>query len=110
MAVAAYFKIRNFRATLNTYKGQADVGSRIEVKWTKYENGCLIINSTDRAQDVAILVTGHSPCYRLAGWIPIAMARNPRYLNVRQGNFWITQDDLFPIENLRASVHGDALN
>ena len=110
MAVAQYFGIRNFRATLNTYKGQADVGSRIEVKWTKYENGYAIINSTDRAQDVVILVTGHSPCYRLAGWIPVAMARTSRYLNARQGNFWVTQDDLFPIENLRASVHGDALS
>ncbi len=110
MAVAQYFGIRNFRATLNTYKGQADVGSRIEVKWTKYENGCAIINSTDRAQDVVILVTGHSPCYRLAGWIPVAMARTSRYLNARQGNYWVTQDDLFPIENLKASVHGDALN
>ena len=28
----------------------------------------------------------------------------------KQGNFWVTQDDLFPIENLRASVHGDALS
>jgi hypothetical protein len=110
MAVAQYFGIRNFRATLNTYKGQADVGSRIEVKWTKYENGCAIINSTDRAQDVVILVTGHSPCYRLAGLITVAMARTSLYLNARQGNFWVTQDDLFPIENLRASVHGDALS
>ena len=109
MAVAQYFGIRNFRATLNTYKGQADVGSRIEVKWTKYENGSLIVNATDRAQDVAILVTGHNP-YRLAGWIPIAMARQPRHLNAKQGNFWVTQDDLFPIENLRDSVHGDALS
>ena len=109
MAVAQYFGIRNFRATLNTYKGQADVGSRIEVKWTKYENGSLIVNATDRAQDVAILVTGHNP-YRLAGWIPIAMARQPRHLNAKQGNFWVTQDDLFPIQNLRDSVHGDALS
>lgn len=60
IAVAQYFGLKDFKPTLNTFKGEADVGSRLEVKWTKYDNGSLIINKTDRDNDVAVLVTGRS--------------------------------------------------
>jgi ubiquinone/menaquinone biosynthesis methyltransferase len=63
-AATLAFGLRNFAPTLNTFKNEADVDlphARLEVKYTKYTNGSLIINKTDRDQDVAVLVTGKSP-------------------------------------------------
>jgi len=109
IAVAQYFGLRNFMPTLNTFKNQADVGARLEVKWTKYDNGSLIINKTDRDQDVAVLVCGRSPVYLIAGWIPVKMARVPRFHHRLQDNYWITQRDLFPITDLRSSSYGSGI-
>lgn len=106
IAVAQYFGIKGFKPTLNTFKTEADVSKRLEVKWTKHENGHLIINSTDRDDDVAILVTGHSPVYRLIGWIPIRMARNELFKHETQGNYWVPQGKLYPPELLRDRVNG----
>lgn len=110
IAVAQFFGLKDFKPTLNTFKTVADVGGRLEVKWTKYDNGSLIINKTDRDEDVAILVTGRSPVYHLAGWIPIRMARQPKFHHRLQDNYWVTQRDLFPITDLRSSSHGSAID
>jgi len=72
-------------------KIKADVGSHFEVRWTKYVAGQLIIHEYDRPTDVAILVTGESPHYFIAGWIPVAMAQKPRYRHSKQPNWWVTQ-------------------
>lgn len=112
MAVAQYFGLRNFKPTINTFKNESDVdlpNARLEVKWTKYDNGSLIINKTDRQQDVAVLVTGRSPVYNIAGWIPVAMARQHQFHHRLQDNYWVTQRDLFPITDLRSSSHGTSI-
>jgi hypothetical protein len=112
MAVAQYFGLRDFKPTLNTFKNESDVdlpNARLEVKYTRYTNGSLIINKTDRDQDVAVLVTGKSPCYELQGWIPVKMARQPQFYHRGQGNYWISQRDLFPITDLRSSSHGSGI-
>jgi len=87
-------------------KTKADVGSHFEVRWTKYLAGQLIIHEYDRTDDVAILVTGESPHFFIAGWIPIAMAKRPKYRHTKQPNWWVTQINLQPIENLRRSNYG----
>ena len=87
-------------------KTKADVGSHFEVRGTKYLAGQLIIHEYDRTDDVAILVTGESPHYFIAGWIPIAMAKRPKYRHSKQPNWWVTQINLQPIENLRRSNYG----
>ena len=87
-------------------KIKADVGLDLEVKWTKYEGGQLVIHEYDRPTDVAILVTGKSPSYFIAGWIPIAVAQKPRYRSSSQPNWWVTQINLQPIENLRRTTYG----
>jgi hypothetical protein len=110
MAVAQFFGLRNFKPTLNTFKNEADVGARLEVKWTKYDNGSLIINKTDRQQDVAVLVTGRSPVYQLSGWIPVSMARQAIFHHRLQDNYWVTQRDLFPITDLRRSSYGNSID
>jgi len=106
--VARYLGYMNFDPRASQFKRTADVGSFIEVKWTRYENGQLIINESDRSTDVAILVTGTSPSYRLAGWIPVAMAKRPKYKNSKQPTWWVDQKNLQPIENLKGSNYGQA--
>ena len=104
--VARYLEIPVFNPALSEFKKTADVGSNFEVKWTKYHTGQLIIYENDRDTDVAILVTGTSPNYCLAGWIPVAMAKKPRYKHTKQPTWWVTQINLQPIENLRKSNYG----
>jgi hypothetical protein len=87
-------------------KSKADVGSHFEVRWTKYDNGQLIVHEYDRPGDVAILVTGKSPSFIIVGWIPIAIAQKPRYRSSTQPNWWVTQINLQPIETLRRSSYG----
>ena len=106
IAVAMYFNVRNFVPTVNTFKNEADIGSKIEVKWTKYDNGHLILQDSDRLGDVAVLVTGRSPVYFIAGWMPIAWAKRPKYLNPLDNNYWVNQADLLPIKDLRKSIYG----
>ena len=107
IAVAEYFGIKNFQPTNNTYKREADVGAQIEVKWTKYTDGSLIIGRTDRMSDVGVLVVGRSPVYYICGWIPVVMARKMKYYK-NDGSHWVSQRDLFPIKDLRRSVYGSS--
>jgi hypothetical protein len=107
IAVAQYFGISGFQPTVNTFKNEADIGAKIEVKWTKYLNGHLIVTNNDREHDIAVLVTGRSPVYIIAGWIPITMAKKPRYRN-QDGSYWIDRPNLFPIEDLKRSIYGDS--
>lgn len=88
-------------------KKKADVGDKFEVKWTKYMSGQLIVHEYDRVSDVAILVTGQSPHYFIAGWIPVSVAQKPRYRHSHQPSWWVGQLNLQPIETLKRSIHGN---
>lgn len=105
--VAKYFDLP-FDPYEQKRKVKADVGNGIEVRWTKYVTGQLIVHEYDRATDIAVLVTGQSPHYFIAGWIPIAMAQRPKYRHSKQPNWWVTQINLQPIENLRKSNYGQS--
>jgi hypothetical protein len=107
IAVAQYFGIKGFKPTLNTFKNEADVMARLEVKHTKHNAGHLIINSTDRDDDVAMLVTGQSPVYQLVGWIPIKIARSELFRHESQDNYWVPQGKLYAPEILRSRVNGN---
>lgn len=108
MVVAKYFGLTSFDPADSQFKKTADVGSRIEVKWTKYDAGALIIGDSDRNTDIAVLVTGTSPTYSIKGWIPVVVAKNQRWRRRDQPTFWVEQYNLHPIENLRRSSHGEA--
>lgn len=61
---------------LNQYWGagvtqgdQADVGSNIEVRWTRHENGKLMIRPKDKDDRPYILVRGIAPDFEIVGWI-----------------------------------------
>jgi hypothetical protein len=110
IAVAQYMDIKNFIPTVDTFTEAADVtigNLGFEVKWTRYINGHLIIHRDyNRLQDVAILVVGKSPVYQLAGWMPVLWAKKPKYYNAADGNFWVSQRELFEMSTLRKSVYG----
>jgi hypothetical protein len=103
--VAKYLGV-DYDPFVSKHKQFADVGSQIEVRWTKYVAGQLIVHEYDRPNDIAVLVTGQAPHLFIAGWIPIAMAQRPKYRHSKQPNWWVTQINLQPIENLRRSNYG----
>jgi len=90
----------NFDPYLAKGKRIADVGRHIEVKWTKYPYGHLIIQEIDRVDDIAVLVLGKSPNYIVRGCMPIAWARHKNYRHKEQANWWIPQGDLLPIADI----------
>jgi hypothetical protein len=87
---------------------EADVGANIEVKWTKHANGHLILQNRGegRPNDVAILVTGWSPVYVLLGWMPVHMAKQPKYKHPYQNNYWVPRSNLFEMQYLKRSNYG----
>ena len=85
-------------------KSKADVGEHIEVKWSANSTSNLWIQESDRDdRDIAVLVTGHSPKLHINGWIPVAIAKKPRYKNTSQNNWTVPQTNLQPIETLKWS-------
>jgi hypothetical protein len=112
IAVAEYFGVRGFMPSINTFKAEADVETleaRIEVKHTRWANGHLILQESQRSRpnDVCILVRGKSPVYELVGWTVAHMAMAPKYKHTQQGNYWVSQANLFEMKYLRSSNYGD---
>ena len=82
-------------------KSQADVGKHIEVKWSANPNSNLWIQESDREdRDIAVLVVGNTPKMHIVGWMPVAVAKRPRYKNTSQNNWTVPQVNLQPIETL----------
>lgn len=106
LCVARYFGL-DFDIDKSKGKRKADVGKGIEVRWTAYNGGNLIIYPNDRDADVAVLVVGKSPEYFIAGWLPVSFAKVKRYKNPRQDSWWVDQQNLNPIENLVRSEYAD---
>ena len=104
LMVARYFGL-DYDISDNKGKIRADVGRGIEVRWTSYVGGNLIVYPYDRDADVAVLVVGKSPEYFIAGWLPVSFAKRKRYKNPRQESWWVDQASLNPIENLVRSEY-----
>lgn len=108
--VAKYYQLEFDPLESNEhFKKRADVGNAIEVKWTKWHDGQLIIYEADRNSDIAVLVVGTSPNYQIKGWIPVAAAKKDRYKHAKQPTWWVTQANLQPIETLKASNYANAI-
>ena len=109
IAVARYAALENFTPTVNTFKTEPDVmwnGVGIEVKRTPHRNGHLIITNDDRDTDMAVLVVGESPTYYLAGWIPVGVAKRPRFES-SSGGWGVSQINLQPMEILKRNCHAN---
>lgn len=107
VAVAKYFR-KHIDLEASNYKNLADVGNNIEVKWTKWQDGSLILSELDRKEDIAILVTGSMPKYYVCGWIPVAVARRPSHQR-SDGSWWIGQADLHPMANFSRSIYANQI-
>ena len=103
MVVARYFGL-DYDINVSKGKREADVGKGLEVKWTSYKDGHLLLSDRDRDSDIAVLVTGKSPVYYLAGWIPIKAAKRPTRKR-SDGAYWINQSDLNPMADLAKSMY-----
>ena len=108
MAVAKFLGINDFEPTINTFKTSADVASKVEVKWTKWQDGHMVIHPSDRNTDIAILVVGKSPEYYLVGWIPVAHAKVSQYWVTSEQNWWVGQRNLRPMESFIGSIYANA--
>ena len=104
MIVARYFGL-DYDINVSNGKRGADVGQGIEVRWTSYVGGNLIVYPNDRESDIAVLVVGKSPIYHIVGWLPVAFARRKRFKNPRQDSWWVDQANLNPIETLIRSEY-----
>lgn len=109
LVVARYFNLP-IDLYESKYKIKADVGNLLEIKWTHWHDGQLIIHEYDRNEDIAVLVTGQYPYYYIKGWIPVAMAKKDKYRHHSQPNWWITQRNLMPIDTLIRSSYGSAVS
>lgn len=107
MIVARYFGL-DYDINDSKGKRRADVGQGLEVRWTSYVGGNLIVYPNDRENDIAVLVVGKSPVYHIAGWLPVAFARRKRFKNPRQDSWWVDQANLNPIETLVRSEYATA--
>jgi hypothetical protein len=68
-------------------KSKADVGDHIEVKWSANPDSNLWIQESDRHdRDIAVLVVGNTPKMHIVGWMPVVVAKKPRYRNASQNN------------------------
>jgi hypothetical protein len=104
MVVARYFNL-DYDVNVSNGKRNADVGKGIEVKWTSYINGSLIVYPNDRIDDVAVLVVGRSPEYYIVGWLPVKQAMQKQFKNSQQESWWVNQDSLNPIGDLVRSSY-----
>ena len=90
-------------------KSKADVGNHIEVKWSANPHSNLWIQESDRHdRDIAVLVTGKTT-KTIVGWMPVAIAKKPRYRNASQNNWSVPQINLQPIETLIRSNYAHSV-
>lgn len=108
ISVAKFLGLSDWKPTINTFKSKADVASNIEVKWTKWQEGHMVIHPSDRNTDIAILVVGKSPEYYLVGWIPVAQAKVSQFWVSSEQNWWVGQRHLRPMETFVGSIYASA--
>jgi len=106
--VARYFGL-DYSIEESCFKRKADVGAGLEVRWTHYETGQLIVRGNDRENDIAVLVVGRSPNFTIAGWMPVKAARVPRYKNGVENSWFVPQTSLAPIHLLQGSQYASAI-
>lgn len=81
-----------------------DVGDGVQVRWTKRENGCLLLHPTDPDAHVYVLVTGEMPVFEVPGWIRGAHGKDERFWREMTGRpaFFVPQEALRAFEPRQA--------
>jgi hypothetical protein len=62
-------------------QGGVDIEPNIDVKYTKHEQGRLLVRPDAKDDVKFVLVRGGMPNYELIGWIMGAEAKNPEWLD-----------------------------
>lgn len=103
--VVAKLKGWYWGGTLMNFNG-ADIGDKIQVRWTGWKNGCLILREKDRREcpdHIFYLVRGRMPTYEVVGKIRGAAAMCPEFWTVpgheekRKTPYWkVPGERLFP--------------
>ena len=72
----------------------------LQVKWTKYGDGHLLVARPDPAFNY-VLVVGEMPCQHVIGWAPgqLVLDQGPREVKGRTG-YWLPQRLLEPLSTL----------
>ncbi|MFZ9715901.1 MAG: hypothetical protein ACO3CH_00400 [Ilumatobacteraceae bacterium] len=79
MAVAKYLDIY-WDGSNGTYK-LPDLSGLMQVRWTPYETGKLIVRPADDDYCRYVLVTGRCPDYTIRGYMQGVVAKDPKYLD-----------------------------
>lgn len=102
-AEIAYCKFRGqfWSPGVNTFHG-ADHGTKIQIRSTQYDTGCLIIRpKEDPPSHYYVLATGHIPVFQIRGWILGKAGMLPQYLkspNGRPPAYFVPQSLLTPFK------------
>ena len=94
---------RRYNTNITFYERVGELAETIASEWVVAR---YLGIEYDRKNDIAIFVTGQTPHYYIAGWIPVAIAQKTRFRHSHQPTWWVSQINLQPIENLRKSIHG----
>jgi len=85
----------------------ADVGSSLEVRYTPYNQGQLIVRPGDPDDRFFVLVGGTLPRYLLRGFIWGWTAKQERYKKDPRGNgiaYFVPSQDLRPVTELQGAL------
>lgn len=80
-----------------------DVGKNIEVRWTPYRTGHLVVYGDEPREAPYVLTTGRGPKITLLGWLYGTNAMHQgfwRDTNVKAPSYWVAQSFLFPMHDL----------
>lgn len=85
--------------------GSTDPGG-VHVRGTPWDGGHLIVNGEEVAKyadDLFVLVVGHWPTLRVAGWLRCRDAARDEWWRPleRPASWWVPQDELRPMEDFR---------
>jgi len=104
-AVAKFLDIP-WTGSIGSFKG-ADIDPDIQVRWTPYENGKLIIRPGDADNHKFVLVTGDAPEYIIHGWMFGAYGKNTEWAYNKNGGapcFMIPREYLWTPQDLKNSL------
>lgn len=76
-----------------------DVGTGVQVRWTRLANGSLLLHPSDPDDHAYVLVTGEMPSFEIPGWCWGRDGKDERFWREHTGRpaFFVPQDALRPL-------------
>lgn len=86
-----------------SYRGAADSGG-IEVRMTRYQDGCLFLHEHDKSDARYVLAAGLNGTYKVAGWLWGREGQQEKYWRrvsaERNPAFFVPQSELHPLDEI----------